>query len=207
MKTIKVTNFKGMEFEGSWNEKTYSSKVKNHPELFRIYVNDESIHITPEEYMRITNSSSEEFEKKRKNDKLASTVKEVSKMSLQEKASIAEELLTPMPSDARLFDIICGHLANSRQIQALAASQDMDVSYLSYIIMNAVVDVVRFTSKETASKELKVYDAEPFNSVVDRLRLYSHEEETYTAKYNNVVLDSKNVSDLAIRRMKRNKEL
>ena len=50
MKNIEVTNFKGNKYEGSWNEKTYSSNIADHPDLYRIYVNDQAIHITEKEY-------------------------------------------------------------------------------------------------------------------------------------------------------------
>ena len=36
MKKISVKNFKGEEFEGMWNEKTYSSKIDGRPDLYRI---------------------------------------------------------------------------------------------------------------------------------------------------------------------------
>ena len=32
MKKISVKNFKGEEFEGMWNEKTYSSKIDGRPD-------------------------------------------------------------------------------------------------------------------------------------------------------------------------------
>ena len=44
MKKISVKNFKGEEFEGMWNEKTYSSKIDGRPDLYRIYLDGESIH-------------------------------------------------------------------------------------------------------------------------------------------------------------------
>ena len=45
MKKISVKNFKGEEFEGMWNEKTYSSKIDGRPDLYRIYLDGESIHV------------------------------------------------------------------------------------------------------------------------------------------------------------------
>lgn len=56
MKTISITNWKGNKYEGEWNEKFYSSKIEGHNELFRIYINNESYHITSEERERIENS-------------------------------------------------------------------------------------------------------------------------------------------------------
>ena len=53
MKTVKVLNFKGNVYEGTWNEKIYESKNEN-KDLARIYVNNEAIHITKEELAKIT---------------------------------------------------------------------------------------------------------------------------------------------------------
>lgn len=54
MKKVTVSNFKGQEFSGDWNEKTYSSRINGCPELHRIYINSEQIHITEEELSNIT---------------------------------------------------------------------------------------------------------------------------------------------------------
>lgn len=80
MKNIEVTNFKGNKYEGSWNEKTYSSNIADHPDLYRIYVNDQAIHITEKEYNRlIAGNLSEKMDRRRK---------EIETMSLYEKADI-----------------------------------------------------------------------------------------------------------------------
>ena len=59
MKNIEVTNFKGNKYEGSWNEKTYSSNIADHPDLYRIYVNDQAIHITEKEYNEYVKKANE----------------------------------------------------------------------------------------------------------------------------------------------------
>lgn len=43
MQEIKVVDYKGKEFSGVWNEKTYMSRISDKPELRRIYVNNEEI--------------------------------------------------------------------------------------------------------------------------------------------------------------------
>ena len=53
MNNITVKNFKGNEFSGKWNGKTYKSKIEGRDDLLRIYVNDEGIHITKEECERL----------------------------------------------------------------------------------------------------------------------------------------------------------
>lgn len=53
MKNIEVTNFKGTTYSGSWNGKSYSSKIEGREDLNRIYVNSEPIHITDEELKRL----------------------------------------------------------------------------------------------------------------------------------------------------------
>lgn len=53
MKEITVTNYKGNVYTGKWNEKTYSSKIDGMPELFRIYIDGNAIHITKEELSKI----------------------------------------------------------------------------------------------------------------------------------------------------------
>ena len=55
MKNIDVVNFEGKQFSGAWNGKAYSSKIKGHEELHRIYVDNDLIHITSEELKRLQN--------------------------------------------------------------------------------------------------------------------------------------------------------
>ena len=57
MQEIKVVDYKGKEFSGVWNEKTYMSRISDKPELRRIYVNNEEIHITKEEYEKLLGDS------------------------------------------------------------------------------------------------------------------------------------------------------
>lgn len=57
MQEIKIVNYEGKEYTGIWNERTYTSKIACKPELRRIYVNNEEIHITEEEYKKILGDS------------------------------------------------------------------------------------------------------------------------------------------------------
>ena len=68
MKKISVKNFKGEEFEGMWNEKTYSSKIDGRPDLYRIYLDGESIHVEKKalEKIVVDISRGEETKRKRK---------------------------------------------------------------------------------------------------------------------------------------------
>ena len=53
MVTITTTNYKGKKFNGKWNEKVYASQIDDRPELKRIYIDNERIHITEEEYAQM----------------------------------------------------------------------------------------------------------------------------------------------------------
>lgn len=54
MKRIKVKNWKGNEYEGEWNEKFYEAQVEGDKTgIYRIYINNERIHITEEEKEKI----------------------------------------------------------------------------------------------------------------------------------------------------------
>lgn len=59
MKNIEVKNFKGTTYSGSWNGKSYSSKIEGREELHRIYLDGDPIHITDEELKRIQDEDEE----------------------------------------------------------------------------------------------------------------------------------------------------
>lgn len=71
MKKISVKNYKGTEFEGAWNEKTYSSKIDGRPDLYRIYINNESVHIEKEELEKIVDDIKTEEKKRKEKDNAA----------------------------------------------------------------------------------------------------------------------------------------
>lgn len=68
MKKISVKNFKGEEFEGMWNEKTYTSKIDGRSDLYRIYLDGESIHVEKTELEKIVVDIKVE-ERRRKEEK------------------------------------------------------------------------------------------------------------------------------------------
>lgn len=53
MKEIKTKDWKGNEYEGKWNGKTYKSSVLDHPELVCVYVSNRQVHISQEEADRL----------------------------------------------------------------------------------------------------------------------------------------------------------
>ena len=53
MKRIEVVNYKGEKYSGLWNGKSYSSKIDGHPELCRIYLDNDPVHVTSEELKRL----------------------------------------------------------------------------------------------------------------------------------------------------------
>ena len=71
MKKISVKNYKGTEFEGEWNEKTYSSKIDGRPDLYRIYISNESVHIEKEELAKIVDDIKAEEKKRKEKDNAA----------------------------------------------------------------------------------------------------------------------------------------
>lgn len=87
MREITVKNFKGNEFSGMWNEKTYSSHIAEHPEYFRIYVSNEPIHIIPAELDRINGDvEKENFIRERK--ECENFISKFEKMDIKNKAYI-----------------------------------------------------------------------------------------------------------------------
>ncbi len=54
MKNITIKNWKGEEFTGEWNSKTYSPKINNDENLVRIYINNEQIHVYKDELAKIS---------------------------------------------------------------------------------------------------------------------------------------------------------
>jgi len=53
MKKISVVNYKGTQYSGEWNGKSYSSKIEGRDELHRIYIDNDPVHITDEELKRL----------------------------------------------------------------------------------------------------------------------------------------------------------
>ena len=53
MKRIEVVNYKGEKYSGLWNGKSYSSKIDGHPELCRIYLDNDPVHVASEELKRL----------------------------------------------------------------------------------------------------------------------------------------------------------
>lgn len=204
MSEISVVSFEGKEFSGYWNEKTYSSQIDGKSELLRIYVDGKVLHITPEEYMRIANSTSEEYKEKKFQDKILSRRESVKNISLQEKVDILTTILVNESLSLKknnLIDIVCSLLTMNSNIKSLAESQHTSVEKLVEDIMSALIDTLKIIQQETNTKELKVQNNESLESVVKRILMYSFEPETYTVKYNNVILDSKETTERNVYKM------
>lgn len=198
MSEISVFSFEGKEFSGYWNEKIYSSQIDGKSELLRIYIDGKVLHITPEEYMRITNKTSEEYKKKEFQDKILSRRESVKTMSLQEKVDILTTILVNESVSLKknnLIDIVCRLLTMNSNIKSLAESQHTSVEKLVEDVMSALIDTLKIIQQETNTKEIKVQNNESLESVMKRILMYSFEPETYTAKYNNVLLDSKEITE------------
>lgn len=187
MKNIEVTNFKGNKYEGSWNEKTYSSNIADHPDLYRIYVNDQAIHITEKEYNRlIAGNLSEKMNRRRK---------EIETMSLYEKADILMTIFATGFGNKKdgLGDAFSSTALGSSYVRSLAKQLDKDPERISSDITKFIEKTAVTLYKETKSKELQVKANESFENVVERLLRYQDMPETYYVTFNGVKLDSKDV--------------
>lgn len=187
MKNIEVTNFKGNKYEGSWNEKTYSSNIADHPDLYRIYVNDQAIHITEKEYNRlIAGNLSEKMDRRRK---------EIKTMSLYEKADILMTIFATGFGNKKdgLGDAFSSTALGSSYVRSLAKQLDKDPERISSDITKFIEKTAVTLYKETKSKELQVKANESFENVVERLLRYQDMPETYYVTFNGVKLGSKDV--------------
>lgn len=187
MKNIEVTNFKGNKYEGSWNEKTYSSNIADHPDLYRIYVNDQAIHITEKEYNRlIAGNLSEKMDRRRK---------EIETMSLYEKADILMTIFATGFGNKKdgLGDAFSSTALGSSYVRSLAKQLDKDPERISSDITKFIEKTAVTLYKETKSKELQVKANESFENVVERLLRYQDMPETYYVTFNGVKLDSKDI--------------
>lgn len=190
MKNIEVTNFKGTTFEGAWNEKTYASNIADRPDLYRIYVNDHAIHITEEEYNRLSAGNlSEKMDRRRK---------EIETMSLYEKADILMTIFATGFGNKGdgLGDAFSSTALGSSYVRSLAKQLDKDPARVSSDITKFIEKAAVALYKEAKSKELQVKANESFENVVERLLRYQPMPETYYVTYNGVKLNSKDTFSL-----------
>lgn len=54
---ITIRDYQGKEYSGKWNEKTYTSQIKERSDLKRIYLDNTLIHVTAEELENATGIS------------------------------------------------------------------------------------------------------------------------------------------------------
>lgn len=197
MKNIEVTNFNGKKYKGSWNEKTYKSNVSNRPDLYRIYVDEQPIHITEEEYSRLV-AGDEETEKRKLNEKMDRRRKEIETMSLYEKADILMTIFTTGFGNKKdgLGDAFSSTALGSSYVRSLAKLLDKDPERVSSDITKFIEKTVVSLYKEAESKELQVKANESFENVVERLLRYQDMSETYYVTYNGVKLNSKDTFSL-----------
>lgn len=67
MKNINVVNYKGTQYSGEWNGKAYSSKIDDHDELHRIYIDNNPVHITDGELKKLQADDADRQERIAKN--------------------------------------------------------------------------------------------------------------------------------------------
>lgn len=194
MKTIKVINFKGDAYEGDWNEKVYSSKIEGHPELHRIYINNDSIHITQDEYMRITGTTPEQYDQKKLNKKIMSRRENIENWSLRERADALMYIFSRELAKHDITDVAKEIIAADSIISHYAKQLGLESDKLAEDIIQAISNSFAIMQKETKTKEIIVRGDSSLDSIVKRLKTYSEEPEIYTAKYNDVTLESKGIT-------------
>jgi hypothetical protein len=197
MKNIEVTDFNGKKYEGSWNEKTYKSKVSDRPELYRIYVNEQPIHITEVEYNCLV-TCNEEVKKRMLNEKMDRRRKDIETMSLYEKADVLMTIFRTGFGNKKdgLGDAFSSTALGSSYVRSLAKQLDKCPERVSSDITKFIEKTVVALYKEAESKELQVKANESFENVVERLLRYQDMPETYYVTYNGVKLNSKDIFDL-----------
>ncbi len=197
MKNIEVTNFKGNKYQGSWNEKTYKSCVSDRPDLYRIYVDEQPIHITEEEYYCLV-TGNEEVKKRMLNEKMDRRRKDIETMSLYEKADVLMTIFKTgfVNKKDGLGDAFSSTALGSSYVRSLAKQLDKDPARVSSDITKFIEKTVVSLYKEAESKELQVKANESFENVVERLLRYQDMPETYYVTFNGVKLNSKDTFDL-----------
>lgn len=197
MKNIEVTDYTGVKYEGAWNEKTYKSTVSDRPELYRIYVNEQLIHVTEEEYQRMIGGAGE-YEKKKIREAMDRRRKDIETMSLYEKADVLMTIFRTGFGNKKdgLGDAFSSTALGSSYVRSLAKQLDKDPERVSSDITKFIEKTVVALYKEAESKELQVKANESFENVVERLLRYQDMPETYYVTYNCVKLNSKDTFDL-----------
>nr|DAG66607.1 MAG TPA: Protein of unknown function (DUF1244) [Caudoviricetes sp.] len=197
MKNIEVTDYTGVKYEGKWNEKTYKSTVSDRPELYRIYVNEQLIHVTEEEYQRMIGGAGE-YEKKKIREAVDRRRKDIETMSLYEKADVLMTIFRTGFGNKKdgLGDAFSSTALGSSYVRSLAKQLGKDPERVSSDITKFIEKTVVALYKEAESKELQVKANESFENVVERLLRYQDMPETYYVSYNGVKLNSKDTFDL-----------
>ena len=197
MKNIEVTDYTGVKYEGKWNEKTYKSTVSDRPELYRIYVNEQLIHVTEEEYQHMIGGAGE-YEKKKIREAMDRRRKEIEAMSLYEKADVLMTIFRTGFGNKKdgLGDAFSSTALGSSYVRSLSKQLDKDPARVSSDITKFIEKTVVALYKEAESKELQVKANESFENVVERLLRYQDMSETYYVTFNGVKLNSKDTFNL-----------
>ena len=96
MLNVTVKNFQGKEFSGKWNEQVYGSKVEGRSDLLRIYLDGQSLHITKEEFERISESSNAALKEKAERDSRSASIQakdSIPKMTQRARFELAQNLI------------------------------------------------------------------------------------------------------------------
>lgn len=186
MRTVKVTNFKGTEYEGAWNEKTYSSKVEGQPELIRIYLSNEEIHITEEEYSKLIEIP-EKLQIVDAEKKINQTREQIKKMSLAEKF----DALVHLFDDEEVSGILNDMMKDTKTIISYSELMNTSAEHLTFAFRQTLLSNMTEAAIEAKTKKVEVDMNEKLESVFNRLQKYSKSEDTYVADWRGTKLTNK----------------
>ena len=128
MQTVTVKNYEGKEYTGVWNEKTYTSQIEGHPELYRIYLSDVRVHITAEE-LSMLGKSIEDINAKREFEKAMKMTKDFEDFSLKNKLYLLRFLL----ADDEVFSYIARNHDESNVSGESIVEELMDMSHEKFM--------------------------------------------------------------------------
>lgn len=167
MQEISCIDYKGKNFSGIWNEKTYSSKIEEKPELKRIYVDNEPVHITEKEYAKLIGGA-ETLKRQRHFEKMCSLKKEIKTLNLADKLEIILFVLDD-EKFISLFDL------NEEENDKIR----WDFEYRAERLM-----------REEKEKNIYIGD---LTRVANKLLARKDLEDEYIAEYEGVKLSSKEI--------------
>lgn len=171
MVTITTTNYKGKKFSGKWNEKVYASQIDDRPELKRIYIDNERIHITEEEYARLIGGEKKLKEEQRAN-KINDLEKEIKSLNIADRVRLA------------LFAL------NDEKIKTLFNIDEEGNEKIFWDFENKAENLLN------EEKDKKIYKGD-LTRIANKLLARKDMENEYIAEYEGVEISSKEIKTIS----------